>query len=77
MSGNMKHKILVVDDVPEDLQLLVLSLKDNYTVVTASSGEMAIDLVDQEPRPEVVFMDVNMAGIDGYQACTEIKKKSS
>jgi CheY-like chemotaxis protein len=77
MTGNAKHKVLVVDDSPEDLQLLVLSLKDDYTVVAATSGEMAIDLVNQEPKPEVVFMDVTMPGMDGYEACIKIKENNS
>jgi CheY-like chemotaxis protein len=74
MTGNIKHKVLVVDDSPEDLQLLVLSLKDDYTVVAATSGEMALDLMNMEPKPEIVLMDVTMPGMDGYEACSKIKQ---
>jgi DNA-binding response OmpR family regulator len=74
MTGNIKHKILVVDDSPEDLQLVMLSLKDDYTMVAATSGEMALDLMNMEPKPEIVLMDVTMPGMDGYEACSKIKE---
>ncbi len=75
MTGNTKHKVLVVDDSPEDLQLLVVSLKDDYTVVAATSGDMAIEMANHEPKPEVVFMDVTMPGMDGYETCVKIKEE--
>ncbi len=42
----------------------------------AISGEMAVEIAQKEPQPQLVLMDVTMPGMNGYVACTEIKKAS-
>jgi len=66
------NKILVVDDSSVDLMNLKGIVEDaGYQVVTASSGQEAIDKSSSQ-KPDLIFMDVVMQQMDGYQACREI-----
>jgi twitching motility two-component system response regulator PilH len=66
------QKILVVDDSQVDLLNLKNIVTDaGYEAVTASSGQEAIDKSAAE-MPDLIFMDVVMQQMDGYQACREI-----
>ncbi|MDM8547194.1 response regulator [Candidatus Venteria ishoeyi] len=65
-------KIMVVDDSTVDLLNLKNIVSDaGYQVITASSGQEAIDKSATE-MPDLIFMDVVMQQMDGYQACREI-----
>src|SRR5438477_1688580 len=60
-------KILVVDDVPQNVRLLEAVLTSNgYSVVSASSGPEALELVASDP-PDLVLLDVQMPGMNGYE----------
>ena len=66
------NKILVVDDSTVDLLNLKNIVTDaGYEAITASSGQEAIDKTAVE-MPDLIFMDVVMQQMDGYQACREI-----
>lgn len=65
--------VLVVDDTPENLQLMRGLLRERYRVRLANSGETALELVRQEPRPDLVLLDIMMPGLDGYQVCQQLK----
>jgi twitching motility two-component system response regulator PilH len=66
------EKILVVDDSTVDLMNLQNIVSDaGYTVITAGSGVEAISKAKSE-KPDLIFMDVVMQQMDGYQACREI-----
>jgi signal transduction histidine kinase/FixJ family two-component response regulator len=65
--------ILVVDDTPANLQLLVSILVENgYTVQLASDGRTALSLAQTEP-PDLILLDIMMPGMDGYQVCEQLK----
>ena len=65
--------ILVVDDTPENLELMSGLLKDLYRVRVANSGERALKLAAADPAPDLVLLDVMMPGIDGYEVCRRLK----
>jgi adenylate cyclase len=66
-------KILVVDDVSENVRLLEAVLAPRgYEVVTAHDGAAALELVQSE-QPDLVLLDVMMPGIDGYAVCSELR----
>ncbi len=66
-------KILLVDDHPDILRLLQISLKSGpYHVITASDGLQALELARSE-RPALMILDVVMPGLDGYRVLNRIK----
>jgi adenylate cyclase len=66
-------KILVVDDVPENVRLLeAVLVPRGYEVVTAHDGDAALDLVEAE-EPDLILLDVMMPGLDGYTVCTRLR----
>jgi len=69
------NKVLVVDDSSTQLMQLRDIVKEAGCFVSvASSGQEAIDMVEKE-RPDLIFMDVVMDGVDGYKACRKILKQ--
>ena len=65
-------KIMVVDDSTVDRMNIQNIIEDaEYEVVAASSGQEAIEKAKTE-KPDLIFMDVVMQQMDGYQACREI-----
>ena len=66
-------KILVVDDVPENVRLLeAVLVARGYEVVTATDGPEALDLVEAE-EPDLILLDVMMPGLDGYAVCSQLR----
>lgn len=68
-------KLLIVDDEVEICDFLKSFFEErNYEVKTASSGQAALELLEQY-RPHVVLLDIRMTGMDGIQVLEIIKKK--
>jgi DNA-binding response OmpR family regulator len=68
-----KDTVLVVDDTPETLGLLTDTLDHaGFTVLIATDGDSALDLVDQI-TPDLVLMDALMPGMDGFETCRRLK----
>ena len=68
-----KHKILVVDDEPFICRSLTFVLKKgNYDVMEARNGEEALAAI-REHRPDLVFLDVMMPKVDGFQVTQEVR----
>jgi putative two-component system response regulator len=66
--------VLVVDDVPANVELFkTLLTREGYVVFTASNGEQALEMVARE-RPDLVLMDVVMPNLSGYEVCERIKQ---
>ncbi len=73
-SGSKKQVVLVVDDSLPVRKALDMKLTlMNYEVELASSGEQAMNLL-QDNYYDSVFLDVIMPGIDGYEVCKRIKR---
>ena len=73
VEGNRKPKILIVDDTPENIQILMATLKDQYTIVAAINGEKALKMAVADPRPDLILLDIMMPGMDGYEVCRRLK----
>lgn len=73
MEGLKKSKVLIVDDTPENIQVLMETLKDQYAITAAISGEKALKMAKAEPRPDLILLDVMMPGMDGYEVCRRLK----
>jgi len=65
--------ILVVDDTPDNLQLLSELLKPHYRVKVANSGERALKTVASGSPPDLILLDVMMPGMSGYEVCRALK----
>ena len=70
----MTKKVLVVDDEEDMVRLLQLTLADDprYDFLMATDGTTALEVAGRE-RPDVVFLDISMPDIDGYQVCQALK----
>jgi adenylate cyclase len=75
MSANGNARILVVDDVPENVRLLeaVLAAR-GYDVVSATNGRAALELA-QSASPDLVLLDVVMPELDGYAVCRRLRER--
>lgn len=67
-----KPVVLVVDDTPENIELLVNILREDYRVKVAINGEQALKIIRAAP-PDLILLDVMMPGIDGFEVCRRLK----
>lgn len=68
------YDILVVDDTPQNLHLLVDILsRYNYKVRPVPNGKLALSAAEISP-PDLIMLDIMMPGLDGYQVCQQLKK---
>ena len=71
--GNEAKLVMGIDDEPTILQFLrAIVGQAGYKFADASSGEKALALARQA-KPDLVFLDVTMDGIDGYQTCRRLR----
>jgi PleD family two-component response regulator len=68
-----KPVILVVDDEPHIVNLIKLSLQDDFEVITANSGNEALIKAKNE-QPDLITMDIMMPGMSGFEVVDELKK---
>jgi signal transduction histidine kinase len=73
METEAKARILIVDDTPENIRLLVETLKDDHILLATKSGEKGLRLARTEPRPDLILLDIMMPGMDGYAVCEALK----
>ena len=71
----MKKKLLLVDDEESILKLICTTIQNDhrYEVLCASKGREALELVRKE-HPALVFLDIKMPGINGFQVCRILKE---
>ena len=69
-----KNMILIVDDEPVNIKALEIVLGDEYDLVYATTGEMALEMARKKPQPDLILMDIVMPGLDGFEVCAELKK---
>ena len=68
----MKKKILLVDDEPNNLQLLRQILRTSYQLIFAHNGQSALAAVAAH-HPDLILLDVMMPDLDGYEVCRRLK----
>ena len=65
-------RILIVEDVEFNRDLLIQLLEEDYDILTAADGAAGIELAERE-RPDLILMDLSLPGIDGWEATRRIK----
>jgi CheY-like chemotaxis protein len=65
-------KILIVEDVDLNIELLTQLLEDDYALAIAKDGEQGVALAGRE-RPDLILMDMSLPLIDGYEATRRIR----
>jgi len=67
------YNILIVDDTPENIDLLVGVLEDEYNLQAVTSGEAAIKVAKSTNQPDLILLDVMMPEMNGYEVCKTLK----
>jgi putative two-component system response regulator len=65
--------LLVVDDTPENLAILVGLLQPEYRVCVATDGSRALGIIESNDPPDLILLDVMMPGMSGFEVCKRIK----
>ncbi len=65
-------RLLIVDDQPANILALYQALKADYQVLSATTGALALAICEAQ-RPDLVLLDVELPGMDGYEVCRQIK----
>lgn len=68
-----KQTILVVDDTPENIDVLSGVLRPEYKVKAALYGEYALKIASGAPKPDMILLDIMMPVMDGYEVCRQLK----
>lgn len=74
-AGYSPHRILVVDDDPDILGLVSAKLdRAGFDVLTASSGQQALDMVERRGLPHLAIVDLMMPGMSGFDFCQTVQQ---
>ena len=70
------NKILIVDDIPINIQMAMNILKDEgYKMYYAKSGEMALKLIDENDF-DLILLDIMMPEMNGFEVCLKLKSNN-
>ena len=69
-------RILIVDDVKANVDVLVQALRDEYKLSVALDGTAALRSIEKNP-PDLVLLDIMMPGLDGYEVCRQLRASES
>lgn len=69
--------ILVVDDTPDNLQLLAGLFENEYRVKLANSGEKALQICQSDSPPDLLLLDIMMPGMDGFDVAKALRSHPS
>jgi putative two-component system response regulator len=65
--------ILIVDDIPDNIDLLSEVLDPHYLTRVALNGEKALKIAGGDIKPDLILLDIMMPGISGYDVCQRLK----
>lgn len=74
MDTSKRQKILIVDDVPDNIRVLMETLKDDYAIVPAVNGPTALKIAEESPPPDLIILDILMPEMDGYEVIKRLKE---
>ncbi|MBF0160914.1 MAG: hybrid sensor histidine kinase/response regulator [Magnetococcales bacterium] len=65
-------RVLIVDDVPANIKVLLPTLQPDFEVSIATNGQQALQLAELH-KPDLILLDIVMPGMDGYEVCSRLK----
>ena len=68
-----KQTVLVVDDTPENIDVLSEILADEYRIKVANNGEKALKIVYSDDPPDLILLDIMMPDLSGHEICRRLK----
>jgi class 3 adenylate cyclase len=69
-------QILIVDDTPENVDVLAGILREHYQIKVALNGPKALKIAQGDPPPDLVLLDVMMPEMDGYEVCQRLQSEA-
>jgi len=76
-SPEQRRRILIVEDNDKNMYLMSFILsKKGYEIIKADTGEKGVELALKE-KPDLVIMDIQLPGIDGYEATKKIRSSDA
>jgi two-component system, cell cycle sensor histidine kinase and response regulator CckA len=70
-----RYKILIVDDVPANVNVLVKALAPEYRLSVATRAQDALKIAGSEKPPDLILLDIMMPEMDGYEVCRRLKSE--
>ncbi|MBB5021551.1 CheY-like chemotaxis protein [Desulfurispira natronophila] len=75
MHKSTQKTILIVDDTPENIDVLRGILEAHYIIKAATSGRLALKIAFSPKPPDLILLDVMMPEMDGYEVCRQLKSE--
>lgn len=72
-----RAKVLVVDDTPMNLAMLMHVLSDKYAAIPARDGFTALNKANSMPQPDIILLDILMPDLDGFEVCKRLKANAA
>ena len=71
------YLVLIVDDTPTNVSIIANVLQGKFKTKIATNGEKALALAQALDKPDLILLDVEMPGMDGYEVCRRLKSAPS
>jgi class 3 adenylate cyclase len=77
LSSSEQKLVLIVDDTPTNISVISAVLEDSFRLKVATNGETALVIAQAPDKPDLILLDVEMPGMDGYEVCRRLKSNPS
>ena len=64
---------LIITDMPGNIKVLAMALKEDHKLQVTTSGEDALKVAQTLPQPDLILLDIMMPGMDGFEVCRRLK----
>jgi len=76
IGDNKRHRILVVDDMKTNLQMMQDMLGEYYDLVLVKSGQQAVAYIEKKELPDLIILDIDMPGMNGIETARQIRLRT-